>query len=135
MYIFTHFCRNSTQVQTEARHSEDPPDGEQHGGHLCQAGRLRPRQDLDLERRQLRVPRLHEGKNLKVKTLEKFTSLVQITSCGGQDVTYMGKIDMKVAFQVLWNEARKEIEVNIKPVDTELTDVNVVGCKPPWYLW
>ena len=47
----------------------------------------------------------------------------------------MGKIDMKVAFQVLWNEAKKEIEVNIKPVDTELTDVNVVGCKPPWYLW
>ena len=28
---------------------------------------------------------------------------------------------------VFWN--------SIKPVDTELSDVNVVGCKPPWYLW
>lgn len=60
---------------------------------------------------------------------------MKITSCGGQDVTYMGKIDMKIAFQVLWNEKKKAIEVSIKPVDTELSDVNVVGCKPPWYLW
>ena len=64
-----------------------------------------------------------------------FLGCMKITSCGGQDVTYMGKIDMKIAFQVLWNEKKKAIEVSIKPVDTELSDVNVVGCKPPWYLW
>ena len=56
-------------------------------------------------------------------------------TCNGEDVTYMGKIDMKIAFQVLWNEERKLIEVTIRPVDTELTDVKVVGCKPPWFLW
>ena len=60
---------------------------------------------------------------------------MKITSCGGQVVTYMGKIDMKVSFEVHWNEVKKEIEVTIRPVDTELSDVNVVGCKPPWYLW
>ena len=75
VYIQT-FFRNSAQVQTKARYSEDPPDGEQHGGHLSQAGRLRPRQDLDLERRQLRVPRLYEGRNLKVQTLERYSLLV-----------------------------------------------------------
>ena len=64
-----------------------------------------------------------------------FLGCMKITSCGGQDVTYMGRINMKVSFQVEWNEVKKEIEVTIRPVDTELSDVNVVGCKPPWYLW
>ena len=64
-----------------------------------------------------------------------FLGCMKITSCGGQDVTYMGKIAMSMAFQVFWNEARKEIEVSIRPVDTELSEVHVAGCKPPWYLW
>ena len=60
---------------------------------------------------------------------------MKITSCGGQVVTYKGKIDMKVSFQVFWNEEKKRVNVKIRPVDTELSDVNVLGCRPPWYLW
>jgi hypothetical protein len=36
---------------------------------------------------------------------------------------------------VTWDEVKKKISVLIKPVETELTDVNVLGCHPPWYLW
>ena len=64
-----------------------------------------------------------------------FLGCMKFTSCGGRDVTYMGKIDMKLSFEVLWNEEKKRLEVTIKPVDTQLTDVNVLGCRPPWYLW
>lgn len=64
-----------------------------------------------------------------------FLGCMKITSCGGQDVTYKGKIDMKVSFEVLWNEEKKRIGVTIRPVDTQLTDVYVTGCRPPWYLW
>ncbi len=34
-----------------------------------------------------------------------------------------------------WDEVKKKISVLIRPVETELTDVNVLGCHPPWYLW
>jgi hypothetical protein len=64
-----------------------------------------------------------------------FLGCMKITSCGGQVVTYKGKIDMKVSFQVFWNEEEKRIHVKIRPVDTVLSDVNVLGCRPPWYLW
>ena len=60
---------------------------------------------------------------------------MKISSCGGQIVTYGAHIAMKVAFQVLWDEEKKKIGVFIKPVETNLSSVNVVGCKPPWYLW
>lgn len=64
-----------------------------------------------------------------------FLGCMKITSCGGQDVTYKGKIDMKVSFEVLWNEEKKRLGVTIRPVDTQLSDVYVTGCRPPWYLW
>ena len=64
-----------------------------------------------------------------------FLGCMKITSCGGQDVTYRGKIRMKLSFEVQWNEEKKEIEVIIRPVDTELSNVSVAGCRPPWYLW
>jgi len=64
-----------------------------------------------------------------------FLGCMKITSCGGQVVTYKGLIDMQVSFQVLWDEEKKRIRVEIRPVDTELSDVNVLGCRPPWYLW
>ena len=64
-----------------------------------------------------------------------FLGCMKITSCGGQVVTYKGKIDMKVSFQVFWNEEKKRVNVKIRPVDTVLSDVNVLGCRPPWYLW
>ena len=38
-------------------------------------------------------------------------------------------------FQVVWNEEKQRLEVTIRPVDTQLFDVHVAGCRPPWYLW
>ena len=60
---------------------------------------------------------------------------MKISSCGGQIVTYGAHIDMEIALQVLWDENKKKISVFIKPVETQLSNVNVAGCRPPWYLW
>ena len=38
-------------------------------------------------------------------------------------------------FQILWDEKTEKMSVVIKPVETQLSDVNVEGCRPPWYLW
>merc|ERR1712061_956763 len=59
---------------------------------------------------------------------------MKITSCGGHKVTYGAHIDMKVSFSVDWDKVNKKINVTIIPVDTTLRDVNVEGCRPPWYL-
>ena len=64
-----------------------------------------------------------------------FLGCMKITSCGGHVVTYSAQIDMKISFKVDWDHNQKKIKVQIKPVDTELRNVNVNGCRPPWYLW
>ena len=64
-----------------------------------------------------------------------FLGCMKITSCGGQTVTYSAAIDMRVSFEVNWDDVTKKISVTIKPVNTDLLEVNVVGCRPPWYLW
>merc|ERR1719186_1607144 len=42
---------------------------------------------------------------------------------------------MKISFRVDWDHDEKKVKVQIRPVDTELRNVNVNGCRPPWYLW
>ncbi len=64
-----------------------------------------------------------------------FLGCLKMNSCKGQTVTYSANVDCKVSFQVFWKDDEKRLSVNIKPVDTKLNDVNVNGCKPPWYLW
>merc|ERR1719208_576933 len=64
-----------------------------------------------------------------------FLGCMKITSCGGQVVTYSAFIDMFLSFGVNWNETTKKIDVTIRPVNTDLKDVHVLGCRPPWYLW
>ena len=58
----------------------------------------------------------------------------KISSCNGQIVTYHANIDTKVSFQAAWDKNKERLAINIKPVETTLEDVNVSGCKPPWYL-
>ena len=56
--------RNSTSPEASQGHLEDPADGEQHRHHLRQPGRVCSCENLDLERRQLWVSRLHEDHQL-----------------------------------------------------------------------
>ena len=108
------------------------------------------RHDINLQRDSLRI-RLHENNTVDISARLDvavhartwiwkgvnfgFLGCMKITSCGGQTVTYRGKIDMKMSFQVVWNEEKQRLEVTIRPVDTQLFDVHVAGCRPPWYLW
>ena len=64
-----------------------------------------------------------------------FLGCMKITSCGGQVVTYSASIDMRVSFEVKWDNQTQKIAVSIRPVNTDLLNVNVAGCRPPWYLW
>jgi hypothetical protein len=64
-----------------------------------------------------------------------FLGCMKMTSCGGQEVKYSASIDRQVSFEVNWNDTSKKIAVNIRPVNTTLYDVRVLGCRPPWYLW
>ena len=77
-----------------------------------------------------------------------------MTSCGGEVVTYRANIDMRLSIQVLWDEESEKMSIKIKPVETDIYDVNVdvtfasyffwrllssshflQGCKPPWFLF
>lgn len=60
---------------------------------------------------------------------------LKMNSCNGQIVTYSAHIDFQISIQVFWNKQEDRMSINIKPVDTKLNNVNVAGCKPPWYLW
>ena len=64
-----------------------------------------------------------------------FLGCMKITSCGGQVVTYRATIDMHLSFEVKFDDETKKIAVVIRPVNTDLNDVTVTGCKPPWFLW
>ena len=73
------------------------------------------RHDINLQRDSLRI-RLHENNTVDISARLDvavhartwiwkgvnfgFLGCMKITSCGGQTVTYRGKIDMKMSFQV-----------------------------------
>ena len=59
---------------------------------------------------------------------------LKISSCSGSIVTYSANIDTKVSFRAIWDNTTDKLAIKIKPVETALKDVNVAGCKPPWYL-
>jgi len=59
---------------------------------------------------------------------------LKMSSCGGSIVTYSANIDTRVTFTVKWSDKRKKMDVKVKPLQTQLYDVKVLGCKPPWYL-
>ena len=48
-----------------------------------------------------------------------------MTSCGGEVVTYRANIDMRLSIQVLWDEESEKMSIKIKPVETDIYDVNV----------
>ena len=74
------------------------------------------RHDINLQRDSLRI-RLHENNTVDISARLDvavhartwiwkgvnfgFLGCMKITSCGGQTVTYRGKIDMKMSFQVV----------------------------------
>jgi hypothetical protein len=41
--------------------------------------------------------------------------------------------DLELSTQVLW--INKTLSIFIKPVDTDINNVNVEGCRPPWFLF
>ena len=50
---------------------------------------------------------------------------LKMTSCGGDVVTYRANIDMRLSIQVLWDEESEKMAIKIKPVETDIYDVNV----------
>lgn len=58
---------------------------------------------------------------------------LKLTSCNGDIVKYTANIDLELSLQILWIQDR--IQIKIKPVNTSIHDVNVKGCRPPWFLF
>ncbi len=58
---------------------------------------------------------------------------LKIPSCHGEVVTYTANIDMELSIQVLLLDSK--MSVRIKPVNTAIDNVNVQGCRPPWFLF
>ena len=50
---------------------------------------------------------------------------LKMTSCGGDVVTYRANIDMRLSIQVLWDQQSEKMAIKIKPVETDIHDVNV----------
>eukprot|EP00095_Tigriopus_kingsejongensis_P007184 maker-scaffold3067_size10345-snap-gene-0.2 protein:Tk07184 transcript:maker-scaffold3067_size10345-snap-gene-0.2-mRNA-1 annotation:"predicted protein" len=68
------------------------------------------------------------------KGINLLIGCIFLKSCNGQVVTYTADIDFQMGFQAFWDDHLHKLRFHIQPVNTAISNVNVAGCHPPWYL-